>query len=162
MRYLYISFIFFFLSIKNIYALELSCLFEEVHQNGEVHQGVLIVKDKRFRYQYFSPNLYTIIHKKNLFFYLENRDKTKFFKISKNTDLLESIVDIINDIPDVKSVYHVRDSIIKVEYSNQEKTIKRVVVLSDQQNMSVYLNECIDKSIKDIYFSWSPFWDYKH
>ena len=44
MRYLFIFFILFF--IKNISALEISCLFEEVHQNGEVHQGVLVVKDK--------------------------------------------------------------------------------------------------------------------
>ena len=160
MRYLFIFFILFF--IKNISALEISCLFEEVHQNGEVHQGVLVVKDKKFRYQYYSPNLYTIIHKENLFFYIENRDKTKFFKIIENTDLLESIVAIINDIPDVKSEYYVKDTLIKVEYSSQEKILKRVVVLSDQQNMSVYLNECKDIPIKNIYFSWSPFWDYKH
>lgn len=162
MRYLCIFFIFFFFCIKNISALDLSCLFEEVHQNGDTHQGLLIVKDKRFRYQYLSPNLYTIIHKENLFFYLENRDKTKFYKISENTDLLESIVAIISDIPDIKSYYNINDSTIKVEYSNQEKLIKRVVILSDQQNMSIYLNECKKLPLKDIYFSWSPFWDYKH
>ena len=75
-------FILFFLLIinKNIFAFELSCLFEEVHQNGDSHQGVIIIKDKKFRYQYFSRNLYTIIHKDNLFFYVQNSDKTKFFK----------------------------------------------------------------------------------
>lgn len=161
MKFSYLIVLFFFF-IKNSIAIELSCLFEEVHQNGEVNQGVLIIKDEKFRYQYFSQNLYTIIHKENLFFYLENRDKTKFFKIIENTDLLEMIVAIINDIPDIKNEYFIKNSIVKVEYSSQEKMIKRVIVLSDQQNMSIYLNECKNTKLKDFYFSWSPFWDYTH
>ena len=108
MKFSYLIVLFFFF-IKNSIAIELSCLFEEVHQNGEVNQGVLIIKDEKFRYQYFSQNLYTIIHKENLFFYLENRDKTKFFKIIENTDLLEMIVAIINDIPDIKNEYFIKN-----------------------------------------------------
>ena len=150
------------LFIKNSIAMELSCLFEEVHQNGEAHQGVFIIKDKKFRYQYFSHNLYTIIHKENLFFYVENRDKTKFFKITENTDVLEIILKIIDDMPEIKNEYYLKDSIIKVEYSNQKKIIKRIIILSDQHNMSVYLKECKEVPLKDIYFSWSPFWDYKY
>ncbi len=158
MRYLFIFILCF--SIKNVSALELSCSFEEVHQNGESHQGVFLIKDNKFRYQYFSHNLYTIIHKENFFFYIENRDQTKFFKINENTDTLEIILKIINDFPYVKNEYFFKDSIIKVEYSSQEKIIKRIIILSDLQNMSIYLNDCKDVDLKDIYFSWSPFWDY--
>ena len=79
MKYLIIIIILFI--NKNILALELTCLFEEVHQNGESHQGVILIKNEKFRYQYFSRNLYTIIHKDNLSFYVQNNDKTKFFKI---------------------------------------------------------------------------------
>ena len=39
--------------------------------------------------------------------------------------------------------------------------IKRVIVLSDQQNMSIYLNECKNTKLKDFGY-WSPFWDYTH
>ena len=46
-----------FFTNKNITALELSCLFEEVHQNGDTEQGVFITKDEKFRYQYFSQIL---------------------------------------------------------------------------------------------------------
>jgi len=142
--------------------MELSCLFEEVHQTGDTHQGVIIVKDKKFRYQYFSQNLYTIIHKNNLFFYVENRDKTKFFKITKNSDTLKAIVNIINDFPEVEKEYFITNTIIKVELSRTDKVIKRIIVLSDESNMTVYLKECKNNPIKDIYFSWSPFWDYKY
>ena len=160
MRYILLLLVLFI--CKNTSAMELSCLFEEVHQTGDTHQGVIIVKDKKFRYQYFSQNLYTIIHKNNLFFYVENRDKTKFFKITKNSDTLKAIVNIINDFPEVEKEYFITNTIIKVELSRTDKVIKRIIVLSDESNMTVYLKECKNNPIKDIYFSWSPFWDYKY
>ena len=160
MRYIFLL-LFLFIT-KNTSATELSCLFEEVHQTGDTHQGAIIVKDKKFRYQYFSQNLYTIIHKDNLFFYVENRDKTKFFKITKDSDTLKAIVNIINDFPEVEKEYLLTDTIIKVELSKTDKVIKRIIVLSDESNMTVYLKECKNNPIKDIYFSWSPFWDYKY
>lgn len=156
----YFLFILFLFS-KNLLALEVSCLFEEVHQSGDAHQGYLIVKNDKFRYQYFSQNLYTIIYKENLFFYVENRDKTKYFKITKETEILEAIVKIINDFPNIKNEYYLKDNLIKVEYSKTEKIIKRIIVFSNQINMSVYLKDCKYIPIKDLYFSWSPFWDYR-
>ena len=104
MKYYFLIII--FLINQNVFSSEVSCIFEEVHQNGDTHQGTLIIKDDKFRYEYFSHNLYTIIHKDNLFFYVENRDKTKYFKISKNIDLLESIVNIIGDFPSIKQEYY--------------------------------------------------------
>tara|TARA_X000000368_G_C22839896_1_gene627162 strand:+ start:201 stop:683 length:483 start_codon:yes stop_codon:yes gene_type:complete len=160
MKYYFLIII--FLINQNVFSSELSCIFEEVHQNGDTHQGTLIIKDDKFRYEYFSHNLYTIIHKDNLFFYVENRDKTKYFKISKNIDLLESIVNIIGDFPSIKQEYYINDSLIKVEYSKTDKIIKRIIVLSNELKMSVYLNDCKDTPLKDIYFSWSPFWQYNH
>ena len=160
MKYIFLILILFM--IKNISAVELSCLFEEVHQTGDTHQGVIIVKDQKFRYQYFSQNLYTIIHKDNLFFYVQNRDKTKFFKITKNSDTLKAIVNIINDFPEVEKEYYITNTVIKVEFSKTDKVIKRIIVLSDESNMTVYLKECKNTPIKDIYFSWSPFRDYQY
>ncbi len=156
----YFLFIIFLLIFKNTSAKELSCLFEEVHQNGETHQGALLIKDEKFRYQYFSNNLYTIFHKDNLFFYVENRDKSKFFKITKDTDVLAIIVDIIDDIPNIKQEYYLKDTLIKVEFSEAKKLIKRIIVLSDQMNMSVYLKECKFTPLNDFYFYWSPFREY--
>ena len=100
MRYIYLFF--FFIIFKNTYALELFCKFEEVYQNGETQQGFFLVKDDKFRYEYNSQNLYTILHNQNIFFLIENRDTTKFLKIEKDTEVLEAILKIINDYPDFK------------------------------------------------------------
>ena len=85
MRYIYLFF--FFIIFKNTYALELFCKFEEVYQNGETQQGFFLVKDDKFRYEYNSQNLYTILHNQNIFFLIENRDTTKFLKIDKAKSL---------------------------------------------------------------------------
>lgn len=159
MKYLYLLIILFI--NKNIFALELTCLFEEVHQDGDISQGLLLIKDDKFRYQYSSKNLYTIIHKENLFFYVENRDKDKFFKINEDTEILEAIIDIIEDFPNIKNEYFFDEINVKVEHS-QSKFIKRIIILSEQLKFSVYLNDCQQIPIKNIYFSWSPFWDYNY
>tara|TARA_Y200000002_G_scaffold373520_1_gene372747 strand:+ start:468 stop:956 length:489 start_codon:yes stop_codon:yes gene_type:complete len=159
MRYVYI---FIFLIIyKNISALDISCTFEEVYQNGDVQQGVFLVKDNKFRYQYNSKNLYTIIYNQDIFFYLENRDTTNFYKIEKNTYVLEVILDIISDHPNFKKNYYLKDGIIKVEYG-KKNLIKRIVLTSEKQNLSFYINDCQYNTLKNLYFSYSPFYEYNH
>ena len=150
------------LSTKNILSFELSCLFEEVHQNGDIEQGVFIAKGDKFRYQYFSKNLLTIIHKDKLFIYLQNSDTTKYFKIDKNTSALEAIVKIISDFPNIQKEYYLNETIIKVEISKVSKFPKRIIILSENLNMSIYVNECKTIVLDDKYFLFSPFWDYKY
>ncbi len=160
MRYILLLVLFF--TNKNITALELSCLFEEVHQNGDTEQGVFITKDEKFRYQYFSQNLITIIYQDGLFIYLQNSDTTKYFTIDKNTSALEAISKIVNDFPDIKNEYFLNDISIKVEISKASKFPKRLIVLSENFNMSIYINDCKNIDIDDKYFLFSPFWDYKY
>lgn len=143
-------------------ALELSCLFEEVHQNGDIEQGVFITKNNKFRYQYFSQDLITIIHKEKLFIYLQNSDTTKYFKIDKNTSALEAIVKILRDFPNIQKQYNFDETLIKVEISKVSKFPKRIIILSENFNMSIYVNECKTKGLDDKYFMFSPFWDYKY
>ena len=159
MRHIY--FFIFFIFIENTLALEFFCKFEEVYQNGETQQGFFLVKDDKFRYEYNSQNLYTILHNQNIFFLIENRDTTKFFKIDKDTEVLEAILKIINDYPDFKNNYYLDDASIKLEFTN-DNFIKRIALLSDNLNLSVYLNDCEFFTIKNMYFSYSPFFKYKH
>ena len=160
MRYILLLVLFFI--NKNITALELSCLFEEVHQNGDTEQGVFITKDEKFRYQYFSQNLITIIYQDGLFIYLQNSDTTKYFAIDKNTSALEAISKIVNDFPDIKNDYFLNDISLKVEISKASKFPKRLIILSENFNMSIYINDCKNIDIDDKYFLFSPFWDYKY
>ena len=95
----------FLVIFKNITsALEIFCKFEEVYQNGEIQQGFFLVKDNKFRYEYNSKDLYTIIHNQNIFLLIENIDTTKYFKLDKDTEVLESMLTIINDYPDFKKI----------------------------------------------------------
>ena len=150
--------VFFFLSFlffKNTSALEIFCKFEEVYQNGEIQQGIFLVKDDKFRYEYNSKDLFTIIHNQNIFLLIENMDTTKYFKLDKDTDVLESMLIIINDYPDFKKLLSKNVS-LRVEL-NKEDFIKRIVLLSDKVNLSVYINDCESSTIENIFFLQSIF-----
>ncbi len=137
----------------------MSCLFEEVYENGEIQQGFLLVKEDKFRYEYFSKDLFTIIHNQNIFFLIENRNKAEYFKITENTEILEAILKVIKDYPNFEKSYNFEDVKIKIESSNKN-IIKRIVFLSDKNNLSVYLNDCDFFPIKNLFFFYSPFFEY--
>ena len=160
MRVTYILIFLFF--HKNILSLELACKFEEVYQTGEIQQGLFLVKGEKFRYQYSSKNLYSIIHNQNKFFLIENRDTSVYFVIDKNTDILEIILEIIHDYPNFKSTYFFEDVIVKIELSKNENMIKRLAILSDDINLSVYVNDCSTEALSNRYFFYSPFFDYNY
>lgn len=157
----FIYFTFLFLTIIKISnALEMSCLFEEVHSDGSIQQGMFLIKDDKFRYQYDSKNLFTIIHTQKIFLLIENSDTTRFIKIDQNIEMLENISLIFQDYPDFKGNYHMDNALIKVELS-EKNIVKRIALLSEGKNLSIYLNDCEFIPIKDIYFSYSPLFEYK-
>ena len=43
-----------FINVHHLYALEFSCDFEEVHSNGTVNQGIVLLKKDKLRYEYTS------------------------------------------------------------------------------------------------------------
>ena len=159
MRFIY--FPLFLIIYKISFSLEMSCLFEEVYQNGEIQQGFFLVKDDKFRYEYYSKDLFTIIHNQSLFFLIENRNKSEFIKINKNTEILEGILRVIKDSPNFKKNYYLNDIKISLEL-NHKNILKRIVVLSNEDNLSVYLNDCDFSPIKNLFFSYSPFFEFKH
>ena len=139
----------------------MSCVFEEVYQNGEIQQGFFLVKDDKFRYEYFSKNLFTIIHNQNLFFLIENRDKTEYFKLTNNTEVLDAILKIIKDHPNFKKDYYFEDIKIGIELSNKN-IIKRIILLSNKNNLSIYVNDCDFSPIKNLFFNYSPLIEYRN
>lgn len=150
-----------FLFTKNIYSLELKCFFEEVYQTGDMQKGFLLIKDDKLRYQYSSNRLYTIIHSQDLFYLIENKDKTKFIVINEKTEILQAVIKIIKDYPNFKEKYEIDDFIIKTEKNSSNELIKRITVLSPDVNMSIYLIDCEEKPLKNLFFSFSPVFDYK-
>ena len=139
----------------------MSCVFEEVYQNGEIQQGFFLIKDDKFRYEYYSKNLFTIIHNQNLFFLIENRNKSEYFKLTKNTQILEAILNVIKDYPNFEKDYYFEDIKIGIETSNKN-IIKRIIILSNENNLSVYINDCDFSPIKNLFFTYSPLFEYRN
>lgn len=139
-------------------AFEVTCNFEEVYQNGDVQQGVFLLKDKMLRYQYYDQDLFTIITKRDNYFLIKNNTKT-VQKIEKNTEILEVLMEIISDFPDVEDVYRHNDSIIKIENSSDE-FIKRVSVKSQEVNLSINVLNCKFNKIEKKYFRHFNFEEY--
>ena len=159
MRFLYIPLLLIVYKIS--FSLEMSCAFEEVYQNGEIQQGFFLIKDDKLRYEYYSKNLFTIIYNQDLFFLIENRDKTEYFKLTKNTEILEAILNVIKDYPNFKKNYYFEDVKIGIELSDKN-IIKRIILLSNENNLSIYINDCDFSPIKNLFFTYSPLFEYRN
>ena len=145
--------------LNYLFAIEATCNFEEVYQNGEIQQGVFLIKNQMFRYQYYDQYLFTIISKKNNYYLVKNNTKT-VQKIDKNTDTIQALVDIISDFPNLKDTYNYNKSIIKIEHSSN-KFIKRVSIISEKLNLSINVLNCNFDKIEKKYFKHFDFEEYR-
>ena len=135
---------------NSLFAVELKCNFEEVYQNGEVQEGLMMLKDDMLRYQYSKDSLYTIISKNNKFYLIRNDSKT-VQKLSENTSLLESFINLASEYPDIEDMYTYEDVVVKVERSSA-KFIKRLSIKSDAVNLSINIFNCKFEQIDKKYF----------
>ena len=135
---------------NSLFAVELKCNFEEVYQNGEVQEGLMMLKDDMLRYQYLKDSLYTIISKNNKFYLIRNDSKT-VQKLSENTSLLESFINLASEYPDIEDMYTYEDVVVKVERSSA-RFIKRLSIKSDAVNLSINIFNCKFEQIDKKYF----------
>ena len=145
--------------LNYLFAIEVSCNFEEVYQNGEIQQGVFLIKNQMFRYEYYDQDLFTIISKKNNYYLVKNNTKT-VQKIDKNTDTIKALVEIISDFPHLKDTYKYDNSIIKIEHSTNN-FIKRVSIKSEKLNLSINILNCNFDKIEKKYFKHFDFEEYR-
>ena len=145
-------FIIIFLFLSNIsFAVEVSCNFEEVYGNGDTQQGILLLKNQNLRYEYYNKELYTIIARDENFFLIHRAHKNNVQKITENTILLETFIDISSEYPNIKKNYIIEDIKIMIEKS-ADKFIKRISVNSDAVNVSINLMNCNFSNIDRKYF----------
>ncbi len=135
---------------NSLFAVELKCNFEEVYQNGEVQEGLMMLKDDMLRYQYLKDSLYTIISKNNKFYLIRNDSKT-VQNLSENTSLIESFINLASDYPNIEDMYTYEDVVVKVERSSA-KFIKRLSIKSDAVNLSINIFNCQFEQIDKKYF----------
>ena len=145
-------FIIIFLFISNLsFAVEVSCNFEEVYGNGDTQQGILLLKNQNLRYEYYDKELYTIIARDENFFLIHRAHKNNVQKITENTILLETFINISSEYPNIKKNYIIDDIKIMIEKS-VNKFIKRISVNSDSVNVSINLMNCNFNNIDRKYF----------
>ena len=149
-----------FFPLNFLYGVEVSCNFEEVYQNSETQQGVFLIKDKMLRYQYYDQDLFTIIVKNNKYFLINNRDKI-VQNLKEESRLLDQIIEIISDVPNINNTYISDNLIVKIEKSSI-KFIKRVSITSDELNLSINVMNCNFNEIDKKYFRHFNFEEYNN
>ena len=142
-----------------LYAIEVTCNFEEVYQNSEVQQGVFLIKDKMLRYQYYKHDLFTILAKNNNFLIVNNHSKI-VQKLNNKTESLEALLEIISDYPNINNTYNNNNMFIKIEKS-KKKFLKRVSIQSDELNLSINIMNCKFNKIDKKYFRHFDFVEFK-
>ena len=158
-----IKFLFFLqlLLVPNLYSLEIKCAFEEVYSDGSVQNGFFLIKDKKLRYEYNSDDLFTIFHNHERFFLVKNNNKEIISTIDENTEIIKELLYLADNFPNVEEEYRSENLIIKLEKNSQGNFFKRISILSNEIQMSIYLNECQNSKIKSRFFIHNPFFDYK-
>lgn len=146
--------------LNSLFAIEVTCNFEEVYKNGEVQEGVLMLNDNLLRYQYTKDNLYTIISKQNKFYLIRNDSKI-VQKLSENTESLKNFIILASDYPNINETYQDNDLFIKVEKSDVA-FIKRLSIQSNDISLSVNFFNCNFEPINKKYFRHFNFVEYTH
>ena len=136
--------------------LSVQCNFEEVYKNGEIHQGIMLIKKNKLRYEYFEKNLFTLIYDNNDLYLIMNNETNSYEKIQKNKALFEQLMSIYNDYPNLKKKYSTNDYELILENTNNNLFIKRIAILSNKINLSIYFNNCSKKPINDLFFKFNP------
>ena len=142
----------FLLQINLAHSIEAVCDFEEVYSNSQTQQGLFILKNEKLRYEYFDKKLFTIIAKNEKFYLINQTHKNNVSKIDKNTEILEILMSIASEYPDLKSSYNYNNIKIIIEKSSNN-FIKRVSINSEDVNVSINLMNCKFESINDKYFN---------
>ncbi len=142
----------FLLQINLAHSIEAVCDFEEVYSNSQTQQGLFILKNEKMRYEYFDKKLFTIIAKNEKFYLINQTHKNNVSKIDKNTEILEILLSIASEYPDLKSSYNYSNIKIIIEKSSNN-FIKRVSINSEDVNVSINLMNCKFESINDKYFN---------
>ena len=144
--------------LNSLFAIEVTCNFEEVYKNGEVQEGVMMLNDNLLRYQYTKDNLFTIISKQNQFYLIRNDSKI-VQKLSENTESLKNFIILASDYPNINETYQDNDLFIKVEKS-EVAFIKRLSIQSNDINLSVNFFNCNFEPINKKYFRHFNFVEY--
>tara|TARA_B100000900_G_C20329644_1_gene613665 strand:+ start:267 stop:749 length:483 start_codon:yes stop_codon:yes gene_type:complete len=143
---------------NSLNAKSVSCEFEEVYQNGETHHGFFLLQNNQLRYEYYNNSLYTLLYLNEKMFIANNSEKNKIQLIQDNDILIPELIEIYSKFPKIKSKYKLKNYDIIIE--KNKKFIKRLVIKSNDLNLSIYLINCNFNSIEKKYLNFNPILPY--
>ena len=152
--------IFLFLLSKNVFTLEVTCQFEEVYMDGSNQQGIFFLDNNKLRYQYDSPQLYTLIYDNFELHAVQNNNTNIHQLVIDQYNIVKSLKDISSDYPNFKKNYIFSNQEVIVETNKTKNFIKRLVFKSDQLNLSIYFQDCQFGDINAKLFSHKNFVKY--
>ena len=135
--------------------MEIKCQFEEVYQNGEIQQGIILIKDNNIRYQYNAVELYTIIVKGDNFILIDNKYQN-LQTLDENIDVFKILVDALKNYPNIENQYKNENVLINIERSSGS-FIKRISLVSPDVNLSLNFLSCVELNINNKYFNYFDF-----
>ena len=157
-KLIFITFIFFI--SKNIFSLEVTCQFEEVYMDGSNHQGIFFFDNNKLRYQYDSPQLYTLIYNNFELYAVQNNNTNIHQLVIDQYNIVKSIKEISSDYPNFSKNYVFANQEVIVESNKSKNFIKRLAFKSDQLNLSIYFQDCQFGVINSKLFSHKNFVQY--
>ena len=133
----------------------MKCQFEEVYQNGDIQQGIILIKDNDVRYQYNDVELYTIIVKGENFILIDNKYKN-LQTLNQNIDIFKILVDALKNYPNIENQYKNENALVNIERSSSS-FIKRISLISKDVNLSLNFMDCVELNINNEYFNYFDF-----
>ena len=133
----------------------MKCQFEEVYQNGDIQQGIILIKDNDVRYQYNDVDLYTIIVKGENFILIDNKYQN-LQTLNENIDIFKILVDALKNYPNIENQYKNENALVNVERSSRS-FIKRISLISKDVNLSLNFMDCVELNINNEYFNYFDF-----
>ena len=158
----FIFFLFFLILSQKTNAGDIFCNFEEVYSDGSVQNGLMILKKGGLRYEYNDQQLFTIFYKKNEFFLVNNQNVKNFQKISNNTDVLMELMSLYASYPDIPDKYDKDNISIVLEKSKDKIFYKRVSIISENLQLSIYFNNCKYDNFPKRYYNYSPYFKFSN
>lgn len=144
-------------AFHNVFALEVTCQFEEVYMDGSHQQGVFFFDNNKLRYQYNNPQLYTLVYDNFELYAVQNNNTHVYQLVIDRHNIVNSLKDISNDYPNFENHYKFANQEVIVETNEKKNFIKRLVFKSEQLNLSIYFQDCKFAKINPKLFSYKNF-----
>ena len=125
-----------------------------------INKEFFFLDNNKLRYQYNSPQLYTLIYDNFELHAVQNNNTNIHQLVIDQFNIVKSLKDISSDYPNFKKNYKFSNQKVIVEINENRNFIKRLVFKSEQINLSIYFQDCQFTKVNPKLFSYKNFINY--